>query len=132
MELEKIRERFSKDLFAVEAAGIVITKAEDCFAECRLKLERRHQNAMGGTMGGVVFTLCDFAYAVASNGLDKPYTMSLSSSVSFLAQPKGKELIARAECIKDGGHTCFYRVRVEDDAGVRVAEAEFTGYKLIK
>lgn len=131
MELEKIRERFSKDLFAVEATGIVITQASDRFAECRLKLERRHQNAMGGTMGGVVFTLCDFAYAVASNGLDKPYTMSLSSSVSFLAQPKGKELIARAECIKDGGHTCFYRVRVEDELGTAVAEALFTGYKLV-
>ena len=132
MELEQIRERFSKDLFAVEATGIVITKAEDCYAECRLELERKHKNAMGGTMGGVIFTLCDFAYAVASNGLDKPYSMSLSSSISFLAQPKGKELIARAECIKDGGHTCFYRVRVEDDAGVSVADAEFSGYKLKK
>lgn len=132
MELEKIRERFSKDLFAVESAGIVIVEAGECSSVCELALDRRHKNAMGGVMGGAVFTLCDFAYAVAANGLDKPYTMSLSSSISFLAQPKGKKLTARAECIKDGGHTCFYRVRVEDDAGVRVAEAEFTGYKLIK
>ncbi|MBO4501509.1 MAG: PaaI family thioesterase [Clostridia bacterium] len=130
MELEQIRERFSKDLYAVEATGITVAEAGDCFSVCELALGRRHKNAMGGVMGGAIFTLCDFAYAVASNGLDKPYSMALSSSISFLAQPKTEKLTARAECVRDGGHTCFYRVRVEDSAGNAVAEALFTGYKL--
>ena len=132
MELEKIRERFSEDLYAVEATGITIVEASDCASVCELTLDRRHKNAMGGVMGGAVFTLCDFAYAVASNGLDKPYSMTLSASISFFAQPKGQKLTARASCVKDGGHTCFYRIDVSDDAGVSVAQAVFTGYKLKK
>ena len=130
MELEKIRKRFSEDLYAVEATGITITEAHDCHSVCELTLGRRHKNAMGGVMGGVVFTLCDYAFAVASNGLDKPYSMTISSTVSFLSQPKSERLIAEAVCIKDGGHTCFYRVNVTDGNGTAVAEAMFTGYKL--
>jgi len=36
-------------------------------AICSLTLEAKHKNALGAVMGGVYFTLADFAFAVASN-----------------------------------------------------------------
>ncbi|MDD4125584.1 MAG: PaaI family thioesterase [Eubacteriales bacterium] len=130
MYLDDIKKRFADDLFATECAGIEPVEASDGHSVCKTTIIRNHQNAMGGVMGGMVFTLCDFAFAVASNGLDEPYTMTLSSSISFLAQPKGKILTAEACRIKDGRHTCFYEVTVTDDTGIIIAKAFFNGYKL--
>ena len=57
---------FMKDRFATEN-GAVIEEVDDHYAKCSLKIEDRHRNAMGAVMGGVYFTLADFALAVASN-----------------------------------------------------------------
>lgn len=128
--LSSVRCRFADDLYATEATAITIEEAGEGFAECRMKIQRVHQNAMGGVMGGAIFTLCDFAFAVASNGIDRPLTTTLSTSVSFSSQPKGATLIARAKCLKDGGSTCLYEVTVKDERETLVAVATFNGYKL--
>ncbi len=130
MKLDEIKKRFADDLYATECTGIEPVEASEGFAVCRMEITRRHKNAMGGVMGGAVFTLCDLAFAVASNGLDKPYTMTLSANVSFIAQPKGKTLFAEARCIKDGRRACFYEVTVTDDTGEIIAKALFNGYKI--
>lgn len=131
MYLNEIKKRFENDLFATRLVGIEPVEASEGYAVCRLEVNENHQNAMGGVMGGVVFTLCDFAFAIASNGLDNPLTMTLSSSISFLSQPKGKILTAAARKVKDGRHACFYEVTVEDEAKTVVAIALFNGYKLV-
>lgn len=66
--LEEIRNRFKKDRFATEAAGIVIDHAEPGKAVCSLTLEEKHMNENNVPMGGAVFTLADFTCAIASNG----------------------------------------------------------------
>ena len=63
---EQIVDLFSKDRFATDN-GAVIAEVDDHYAKCILQLEDRHRNAMGAVMGGVYFTLADFAFAVASN-----------------------------------------------------------------
>ena len=57
---------FEKDRFATDN-GAVIEDVSDHYAKCVLKVEDRHRNAMGSVMGGVYFTLADFAFAVAAN-----------------------------------------------------------------
>ena len=129
--LEGIRKRFEDDLFATDCASCTITDAGELYAECRMTVERKHKNAMGGVMGGAIFTLCDFTFAVASNGLDNPLTTTLSTSITYLSQPKNSELIARASCIKNGKSACCYEIRVEDGIGTPVAIATFNGFKLL-
>ena len=80
--LEEVREVFADDRFATEN-GAVIEKIGDGYAKCSVKLERKHKNAMGGVMGGVYFTLADFAFAVASNH-EKMGVVSISSNIAFL------------------------------------------------
>lgn len=69
-ELDRIREQFAKDRYATETTGIEITEVGENFARVELELDERHYNALGNVMGGVLFTMADFAFAVATNSGD--------------------------------------------------------------
>ena len=126
--LEEIRERFQKDRFAVEALGAEIREAEQGRAVCVLRLLPRHRNANGAPMGGAVFTLADFAFAVAANGFSEAPVVSQQVSVTFLAPARGDELTAEARCRKAGRRTCLYEVEVRDELGTFVALAVVNGF----
>ena len=112
-----------------DGLGAVIDDFGDDWAQCSMEILPHHRNALGGLMGGVPFTLADFAFAVATN-FDKTPTLSLSSQISFLSQPRGKRLTARAEPIKKGRSTCFYRVEVTDELGTKIAYVTVNGFVL--
>lgn len=126
-DLDKIREFFAKDRFATEN-GAVIEAVGKNTATVVMKIESRHRNAAGIVMGGAIFTLADFAFAVASNH-EKLGTVSLNANITFLRASKGDKLIATAECVRDGRTTCYYRVSVIDNTGALIAEITTSGYK---
>ena len=74
--LEEIRERFQKDIYATETTGVEIVEAKPGRALCKLTLRPEHMNANGVPMGGAIFTLADFACAVASNAFSEGITVS--------------------------------------------------------
>ena len=124
--LEEVRKIFEGDRFATEN-GAVIDEVGDHTATCSLDITDSHRNAMGAVMGGVYFTLADFAFAVAANW-QRIGCVSLRSDISFLSAAKGKRLIAKALCLKDGRATATYRVDVTDDLGNLCATLTVTGY----
>ena len=124
--LEEVREIFAGDRFATEN-GAVIEEIGDHSATCSLIITDSHRNAMGAVMGGTYFMLADFAFAVAANW-EKMGCVSLRSDISFLGAAKGKKLIARAVCVKDGRTTACYRVDVTDELGNLAATVTATGY----
>lgn len=128
--LEAARTYFAGDLFATES-GIRIDELKDGNAVCGFEITEHHRNADGGVMGGAIFTLIDFAFAVASSSIHHP-TVAQQVSVNYLNQPKGKQLTARAECRKDGRNSCVYIVNVADETGREIATALMTGFKLRK
>ena len=123
------RDTFCHDLFATEQTGIVIDHAEPGHAVCSVTLTPQHKNAMGQVMGGALFTMADFAFAVASNQVHKP-TVAQHVSINFLSGTRGTRLFARAKCKKDGKTTCVYNIDITDDLGRDVAQFIGTGYKL--
>ena len=128
--LEEIRARFTSDRFATEAAGAVVDLAEPGHAVCSMPICPIHLNANSVPMGGAVFTLADFAFAVAANGHSDRISVSLQASVTFLSAARGKTLTAEARCIKAGRTTCLYAVDVTDDLGAQVAHLTINGYTL--
>ena len=128
--MEEIRAMFEKDRFATEN-GMVIDEVGERSAKCSLKIASRHMNAVGGVMGGVPFTLADFAFAVATNW-ENPGIVSLSSNITFLGKAKGERLIAEAKCVKNGRTTCYYQVDVTDELGNAVAAVTITGFNTAK
>ena len=124
-DLERARAVFGKDRFAAET-GCVIEAAEIGYARCSLTLETRHRNALGAPMGGAVFTLADYAFAVASN-FDRDVYVSTSADVHFLAASRGMTLLAEAREIRCGRRTCLFAVTVTDELGTQVAYLTIAG-----
>ena len=125
--IEEIREEFSKDIYATKASGIVIEEAAPNYAKCSMKLTDIHKNAYGGIMGGAIYTLADFTFAVASNNNTDRLTASLVGQATFLSMTRGTVLFGEARLIKDGRLNCFYEVRIYDDLGKDIAVVSFTG-----
>lgn len=126
--IEEAREFFKGDKFATNL-GVSLEKLDEDSCECSLELNDGHKNAVGGVMGGVMFTLADFAFAVLSNNLHSP-TVAQQVSVNYLSAPKGNKLIARAVCKKNGRSSSIINVDVSDDAGRDIVQFVGTGFKL--
>lgn len=125
-KLVEVREIFKGDKFATEN-GMVIDEIGDHYAKCSVQLTDVHRNAMGGVMGGVHFTLADFAFAVASNW-QKMGTVALSTDIAFIGAVKGDSLTAVAELVKDGRSVNCYHITVKDNLGNIVADVKTVGF----
>ena len=88
-----------------------------------------HRNALGGVMGGAIFTLADFTQAVLSNNIHRP-TVAMDVNINFLSGSKGSKLISRTECVKSGKTTSVFNTRITDDTGRDIAYVVGTAYKL--
>lgn len=126
--LEEAREVFKKDRFAT-SNGMQIDELGENSCVCSMTITEDHRNAYGGVMGGVIFTLADFALAVTSNQI---HSLSVAQQVGiyYLNAPKGNRLTARSECIKNGRTTTVISVDVTDDTGRLVAKFTGTAFKL--
>ena len=124
--LKQLKEKFIHDAFVADGLGAVIDGASYGFARVSMEIQPRHCNALGIPMGGAIFTLADFAFAVAANqGRD---VVTQASQITFLKAAHGKRLIAEARQVKDGKRVCFYEVKVNDDLGTEVAFVTINGY----
>ena len=126
--VQEAEEYFKNDKFAYSNGMSLVDLGED-FSVCRMDLDDRHLNANGGIMGGVIFTLADLAFAALSNNIHKP-TVAQQVSINYLAAPKGKTLMAKADIIKSGRSSTIIQVAVSDESGQKVAIFTGTGFKL--
>lgn len=118
--LDQIREKFSHDRFATEACGCRVDEARAGHAVCSLDITPAHINEKGVPMGGAIFTLADFAIAVASN-VGRVPTFSVSCNIEFLSVARGTRLIATADADRFGHTLGFYAAVVVDELGTPVA-----------
>lgn len=126
--IDEAREYFKADRFATEN-GMVIDEMDEDHSVCSMKLNASHKNANGGIMGGVIYTLADFAFAVHANNIHRP-TVAQQVSMNFLSVPKDDRLVAEARCRKSGRTSTIIVVDVRDGAGRDVAVFTGTGFKL--
>ncbi len=125
-KLNEVRERFSHDRFAT-VNGAVIEEIAEGYAKCSMQIKCDHKNALGAVMGGAIFTLADFAFAVAANWQEQS-VVSLDASITFLGKAKGNILIAEAKKIRAGRRTCCYMVEITDELGSQVAHMTSNGF----
>ncbi|MBP5462893.1 MAG: PaaI family thioesterase [Lachnospiraceae bacterium] len=125
---EEAREYFRGDRFATEN-GMELRELGDNYAICDMTLTERHKNANGGIMGGVMFTLADFAFAVCANQIHRP-TVAQQVSINYLGAPTGTTLSAQAVWRKTGRSTTVLTVDGTDDTGRDIAQFVGSGFKL--
>lgn len=136
MNIGEIKEFFDNDKFA-RMTGAVVEEITDDEVVCTLEINDNHFNAAGTVQGGAVFTLADFAFAIACNLEDlladnTAVTVSQSSTILFFRPAKGKKLIARASCLQKGRKISIYRMLVTDDVGTNVAEMTGNAYRVAR
>ena len=93
---------------------------------CELDIKDHHRNALGNVMGGAIFTLADFALAIASNTGENP-SVSVSSTIEYLSASKGTCLVATCDADKSGRRLGFYTTDITDDTGRRIARVRRHG-----
>ena len=126
--LDEVRAFFANDRFASEACGCEVLEAAHGHAVTAIDITDVHRNAQGAVMGGAIFTVADFALAVACNMGENP-TVSVSNTIEFFAGAKGTRLIATAEADKSGRNLGFYTVDVRDELGTHVARMTATCFR---
>lgn len=126
--MHKIKQFFSeKDLFA-RHAGIDLLEVEPGTAKARMVIQPYHYNGARTVHGGAIFTLADFAFAVASNS-HGTLSMGINTSVSFVKAAVTGTLHAEARELSKNRKLATYSVMITDDAGDVVAIFQGTVYR---
>ena len=119
MDTAQARRIFAADRFAA-LTGIEIVEAGPGRCTARLVLDDRHQNAANVVQGGAIFTLADFAFAVAANSHGQ-LALALNANITFLRSVITGTLYATASEVGDPKRIGAYDVMVTDEGGETIA-----------
>ena len=119
-EMKEIKRFFAtEDLFA-RHNGIELLEVEPGLAKASMKIEPYHFNAAKTVHGGAIFTLADFAFAVASNS-HGTLAMGINTSISFVKAATKGTLYAVAREQTRNPKLASYLVQITDDVNDVVA-----------
>ena len=117
--MEAIKDFFKRDQYA-RLSGIELVSAEPGHAIARMPVKAHHLNAIGGVQGGAIFTLADFAFAVASNTRGN-VAVAINVSITFMKTVSTGVLQAEAREISHNPKLGTYTVNVTDDHNTLIA-----------
>ncbi|SHI78358.1 PaaI family thioesterase [Desulfofundulus thermosubterraneus] len=109
--------------------GVEIVELEPGYSRVRLKVTEQMTNIHGITHGGVIFTVADVAFGIASNSRGVP-AVGINMNISYLKKSvPGDELVATAREENLTRHTGLYRITVENQRGELLAVASGLVYR---
>lgn len=122
-----IKEYFENDQYA-SFTGIELLEAKKGYAKCRMKIKPMHLNGGGVCQGGAIFTLADFAFAIAVNSHAR-LTFSINSTINIFKSENKGDLYAEAYEIFDHKHITSCEVKITNENGDLIATFSGTGYR---
>ncbi|MDR2469347.1 MAG: hotdog fold thioesterase [Tannerella sp.] len=122
-----IRDFFRNDAFAA-AAGVELLEAANGYARARMEIRPLHLNGGGVCQGGALFTLADFAFAVAANS-HAQLTFSICSEIHIFKSERTGFLYAEAREQFSHNRLSNCEVRITNASGELVATFNGTGYR---
>jgi phenylacetic acid degradation protein PaaD len=125
----KITESFAADPYAT-SQGMVLGEISEASVSVSMVVRDGHVNFLGGTHGGVVFSLADCAFALASNAHPED-AVAIDTHLAITAPTKVGDTITATGFEQTRGRSlATYRVDVTRGDGRTVAL--FTGTVFIK
>ena len=119
---------FKKDKF-ITFIGIEPLEAKKGYGRAKLDIVKDHLNSVDVCQGGAIFTLADFAFAIASNSHGK-VALGINTNMSFVkAVKEGDTLYAEAKEDSLGHKIAVYNVRVTNQDNEVVALFQGMGYR---
>lgn len=112
-------EKFQQDRFAMYV-GIEILEAAQGYAKVKLDIKEHHYNALGIVQGGVLFTLADFALAVAGNTGEET-TVSVEANISYMKPGRSGSIFAEARELSRSKSLIGYEVPIVNEQGELLA-----------
>jgi len=118
--MQKIKDFFSTEDKFARHTGIELVDMGPGWATVKMKIEPFHLNGAKTVHGGAMFTLADFAFAMASNSHGN-LAMGINTSMSFVKAALQGTLYAEAKELSRNAKLATYAVTLTDDAGDTVA-----------
>jgi len=109
-------------------AGARLVEVREGYARVRMRLRPDHLNGVGVVQGGAVFTLADFAFAVASNS-HGTVAVALDTNITFARAARTGVLTAEAREESVSRRVSVCTVRVTDGRGEVVALFRGTAFR---
>lgn len=126
--MEKLKKFFQEqDLFA-RHCGIELLDAGPGWARVSMEIQPFHFNGARTVHGGAIFTLADFAFAVASNSHGQ-LSMGINTATSFVQAALGGTLYAEAREIALNRRLGSYQVRVTNEEEQLIAQFQGTVFR---
>ena len=114
-----LKEYFKNDRYAA-LTGVEIVETAPGYCKTKLKIEDKHLNAANVIQGGAIFTLADFAFAIASNSRGQ-LALAINVNISFIKGKSDGVLYATATELTDPKRVGAYDVLVTDEKDEVVA-----------
>jgi acyl-CoA thioesterase len=118
---------FTNDAWAQES-GIELIEVSTGRAKVRMTIEKRHLNGHETVHGGVIFTLADTAFALASNSHGIP-AAAINAYISYVKSATAGTLSAEARESSLSPKIATYSVIVTNDNGEKIALFEGMVYR---
>jgi acyl-CoA thioesterase len=118
---------FTNDAWAQES-GIELIDVSVGRAKLQMTIEKRHMNGHGTVHGGVIFTLADTAFALASNSHGIP-AAAINAHISYVKSATAGTLSAEAMESSLSPKIATYSVIVTNDNGEKIALFEGMVYR---
>jgi len=127
LDEDEIKEFFKGDRLA-EYLGIELVEVSMGGAVARMEVRDEHLNGINTVHGGAIFTLADFAFAVAANSHGR-VTVAINVSISFMKAATSGKLTAIAREISLNPKIATYTVNICNDKGVLIAIFQGLAYR---
>lgn len=124
---QELKRIFKGDKYA-ELSNIELLTAAPGHATAKMTLHPHHLNALKTVQGGAIFTLADFAFAVACNS-HGTMAVALDVSIVFMKAATTGILWAEAKEISKNFKVGLYVVDIKDDQGDLVAQFQGLAYR---
>jgi acyl-CoA thioesterase len=125
--LAQVRRLMAGDRWAA-AAGARVAEVKEGYARVTMRLRDVHLNGVSVAQGGAIFTLADFAFAIASNS-HGTVAVALDTSITFARAATRGVLTAEAREESLSRRTSVCSVRVTDGDGKVVALFRGTAFR---
>jgi len=108
--------------------GIELVTAKPGWAQVKMVIQPFHFNGAKTVHGGAIFTLADFAFAIAANAHGQ-LAMGINTSTSFIKAAHSGTLYGEAQEIARNRRLGNYQVKITDDQQQLIALFQGTAYR---
>lgn len=108
--------------------GIKLVEASPGSARLRLEITDRHLNGNGAVHGGVIFSLADVAFAIASNS-HGILSVGINATITYMKGASSGTLFAEATEFSRNHKLSTYNVEITDQDGNKIATFQGLAYR---